>query len=163
MDHLAAEAKMVADLIEALAGSQAGTSPDEVATTLFACTPHNNQKAGVNRELTRRGHATWTDIADTAERMQGQERDVVIICLGYQSAELVSREVEFLFSKQRLNVAISRAKKACILVYTDAMVALNPEVIGNIEANEAYEHLLAFIAASEALGARFDVPVELTM
>lgn len=160
-DHLAAEANVVANLIEALAASQTSVSPDEAAASLFACTPHNNQKASIARELSKRGHAGWSAIADTAERMQGQERDVVVICLGFLSAELVAREVDFLYSKQRLNVAISRAKKSCIVVYTDAMVALNPAVIGNPEANVAYEHLLAFIAASEALGAKCDVAIEL--
>ncbi len=163
MDHIAAEASLVAALVESLAGSQENIPMEEAAASLFACTPHNNQKARLTRALAQKGHtgSCWGEIADTAERMQGQERDVVVICLGYQSAELVSREVEFLFSKQRLNVAISRAKKSCILVYTNAMVALNPEVIGNIEASKAYEHLLAFIAASEALGGKCDVPVKL--
>jgi len=159
-DHLAAEANIVASLIEALAQSQTSVTPDEAAASLFACTPHNNQKASIARELSRRGHPSWSAITDTAERMQGQERDVVVICLGFLSAELVAREIDFLYSKQRLNVAISRAKKSCIVVYTDAMVALNPAVIGNPEANVAYEHLLAFIAASEALGAKCDVAVE---
>lgn len=163
MEHIATEASMVAGLIDAMATSQTDVPAEEAAASLFACTPHNNQKASLTRALALQGRTggCWSEIADTAERMQGQERDVVVICLGYMSAELVSREVEFLFSKQRLNVAISRAKKSCILVYTDAMVALNPEVIGNIEASKAYEHLLAFIAASEALGGKCDVPVVL--
>lgn len=157
-EQLAAEAGFISALIQALALSSADFDADSAARNIFACTPHNKQKAMITKYLADRGHHTWTDITDTAEHMQGQERDVVIICLGYFSTEMVSKEVDFLFSKQRLNVAISRAKKTCILVYTDAMVALNPDVIGNPRANEAYEHLLAFIAASAKIGCSFDVP-----
>jgi hypothetical protein len=162
LEHLAAESHFTADLVEALASTNSTySSEDAAAEQIFVCTPHNNQKAAIKQALITRNHAQWGEMADTAERMQGQERDVVIICLGVFTHEIVAKEVDFLFSKQRLNVAISRAKKTCILVYTDALVALNPAVIGNVEANLAYEHLLAFIAAAEAQGARVDVPVVL--
>lgn len=142
------EAHAVADLIVALSSSQNDVNPDVLAKQIFACTPHNNQKSSLTQELSACGHPTWSAVADTPEHMQGQERDVVVICLGFLSTELVAREIDFLFSKQRLNVAISRAKKSCIVVYADAMVALNPAVIGSIEASEAYAHLFAFIDSS---------------
>jgi superfamily I DNA and/or RNA helicase len=154
------EAVYVAALVEALATTHPTLTDANIAKDqIFVCTPHNAQKAAIKRALTIRNRAGWCDIVDTTERMQGQERDVVIICLSVFTPEQVAREVEFLLSKQRLNVAISRAKKTCILVYADAVVALNPAVIGSPTANEAHEHLLAFIAAAEAAGASCKVSV----
>ena len=166
LQQLAAESTYVADLVEALAATHSSSlgavhTADSVASNIFICAPHNAQKSAIKGTLTERGHAAWADHVDTVDRMQGQERDVVIICLAVFTEEAVTKEVDFLFSKQRLNVAISRAKKSCILVYTDSLVALNPAVIGDVQANEAYEHVLAFVSAAE--GAQAAVQVSVTL
>ena len=159
LQHTHAEAAFVAQLVDGLAASHASLDADSAAQRIFVCTPHNAQKSAVKAALANLQRAHWGEIADTVERMQGQERDVVVICLGVLSKEVVDKEVDFLFSKPRLNVAISRAKQTCILLYTDVLTALNPTVIGNPDAYLAYEHLQAFISAAEQFGKRIDVPV----
>jgi predicted RecB family nuclease len=52
----------------------------------------------------------------TVDKFQGQEAPVVICSLTTSSPEEAPRGMEFLYSPNRLNVAVSRAKTACILV-----------------------------------------------
>jgi len=52
----------------------------------------------------------------TVDRFQGQEAAVVIVSMTTSSAEEAPRGLEFLFSQNRLNVAVSRAKSLAIIV-----------------------------------------------
>ncbi|SDC56410.1 TM0106 family RecB-like putative nuclease [Paraburkholderia lycopersici] len=52
----------------------------------------------------------------TVDKFQGQEAHVVIMSMATSNAEYLPRDIEFLFSKNRLNVGISRAKALAILV-----------------------------------------------
>jgi len=50
----------------------------------------------------------------TVDKFQGQEAAVVLISMATSSGEDITRNIEFLFSRNRLNVAISRAR--CLAV-----------------------------------------------
>jgi predicted RecB family nuclease len=52
----------------------------------------------------------------TVDRFQGQEAPVVIYSLASSSPEEAPRGMEFLYSLNRLNVAVSRARCVCVLV-----------------------------------------------
>ena len=52
----------------------------------------------------------------TVDKFQGQEAPVVIFSMATSSAEDLPRNIEFLFSENRLNVAISRAQCLAIVV-----------------------------------------------
>ncbi|MDF2780918.1 MAG: helicase, partial [Geminicoccaceae bacterium] len=52
----------------------------------------------------------------TVDKFQGQEAPVVICSLATSSPEDAPHGMDFLYSLNRLNVAVSRAKTACILV-----------------------------------------------
>ena len=52
----------------------------------------------------------------TVDKFQGQEAAVVLISMVTSSAEELPRDVEFLFSRNRLNVAISRARCLAVIV-----------------------------------------------
>lgn len=58
----------------------------------------------------------------TVDKFQGQQAEVVIISMTTSSREYMPRYIDFLFSKKRLNVAISRAK--CL-----ALLVANPELL----------------------------------
>src|SRR5216684_3347745 len=52
----------------------------------------------------------------TVDKFQGQEAPIVIVSMATSSADDAPRGMEFLYSPNRLNVATSRARAACILV-----------------------------------------------
>jgi uncharacterized protein len=52
----------------------------------------------------------------TVDKFQGQEAAVVLVSMTSSSAEDVSRGLEFLYSRNRLNVAISRARCLAVVV-----------------------------------------------
>ena len=52
----------------------------------------------------------------TVDKFQGQEAPVVIYSMASSSPEEAPRGLEFLYSLNRLNVATSRARCACVLV-----------------------------------------------
>jgi len=52
----------------------------------------------------------------TVDKFQGQEAEVVIISMTTSSGDYMPRDIEFLFSQNRINVAISRAKCLAIMV-----------------------------------------------
>lgn len=55
-------------------------------------------------------------ITDTVERMQGQERDLIILSLTTSNPGFAANVAEFFFQPQRLNVAITRPRKKLIIV-----------------------------------------------
>jgi len=58
----------------------------------------------------------------TVDKFQGQEAELVIVSMTTSSEADVPRHIEFLYSRNRLNVAVSRAK--CL-----AVVIANPELM----------------------------------
>ena len=61
-------------------------------------------------------------VVDTVERMQGQEREVIIVSFATSSAKFASQMAEFLFQPQRLNVAVTRPRTKLILVGSSNML-----------------------------------------
>lgn len=58
----------------------------------------------------------------TVDRFQGQEGAVVIVSMTASSVEQVPRGMEFLYSTNRLNVAISRARALTVVVASPALL-----------------------------------------
>ena len=59
----------------------------------------------------------------TVDKFQGKESGVVIVSMTASSAEDVPRGMEFLYSPNRLNVAISRARALCIVVGSPTLLS----------------------------------------
>ncbi len=53
---------------------------------------------------------------DTVDRMQGQEKDYIIYSMSNSHPLESKRRLEFFYSTNRLNVAITRARKKCIVI-----------------------------------------------
>jgi uncharacterized protein len=58
----------------------------------------------------------------TVDRFQGQEAPVVFFSMASSSGEDAPRDASFLFSRNRLNVALSRAQSLAILVCSPALL-----------------------------------------
>lgn len=78
---------------------------------ILVVAPYNAQVARLEEKLQPRGIKSGT-----VDRFQGQEAPVVIYSMASSSPEDAPRGMEFLYSLNRLNVATSRARCACILV-----------------------------------------------
>ena len=61
----------------------------------------------------------------TVDKFQGQEAPIVIVSMAASSADTAPRGIEFLFSKNRLNVAISRAQILAIVVASPKLARTN--------------------------------------
>jgi predicted RecB family nuclease len=77
---------------------------------ILVVAPCNAQVATLKAALPEGAHV------GTVDKFQGQEAAVVIFSMATSSADDVPRNLEFLFSLNRLNVAISRARALAILV-----------------------------------------------
>jgi uncharacterized protein len=60
----------------------------------------------------------------TVDKFQGREAAVVFFSMATSSGENVPRNAEFLYSRNRLNVAVSRAKCLAVLVASPALLAV---------------------------------------
>jgi uncharacterized protein len=65
----------------------------------------------------------------TVDKFQGQEADVVIYSMASSSGDDIPRGLEFLLSRNRLNVAISRARSLAYLVCSPRLLEVNAHTI----------------------------------
>jgi predicted RecB family nuclease len=81
---------------------------------VLVVTPYNAQVVTLRRKLDAAG---LTDVeVGTVDKFQGREAPVVFVSMTASSAEDVPRGVAFLFNRNRLNVAVSRAKYTAVIV-----------------------------------------------
>lgn len=94
------------------------------ARDFIVVTPYNAQRMEVERALREAGLA---DVGvGTVDKFQGQEAVVAIVTLAASSALDAPRGMEFLVNRNRLNVAVSRAKWAARIVYSPRLLGHLP-------------------------------------
>jgi uncharacterized protein len=116
------EARLVLELYES-ALRQRYTDKDGV---VHAMTPDNvlvvapyNSQVNLLRRLLPDGARVGT-----VDKFQGQEAEFVIVSMTTSSEQDLPRHIEFLYSKNRLNVAVSRAKCLAIVIASPALMAI---------------------------------------
>ena len=115
-----AEAELAVELILDLL--RGGIAPQEIAVV----TPFRAQAALIRRML--RGREEFSEwpienlVADTVERLQGQEREVIIVSLTASQDAFIQRLENFIFEPRRLNVAITRARRKTILIHSHSLL-----------------------------------------
>ena len=108
---------------------------------MIVVTPYNAQLALVHAALTDAGHGVVR--VGTVDKFQGREAVVAIVSLAASSAEYAPRGLGFLIMKNRLNVAVSRAKWAAYLIYSPLLTEHLPH------RPEGVAELSAFITLTE--------------
>lgn len=121
------EAQLAVELIAELVES--GIDAAEIA--LIA--PYRAQGRLIRSKLLQKMGETILDdiVVDTVERIQGQERDVILISLTCSDTEYAAQNAEFYFKPNRLNVALTRAKCKRIVLgssYLFDTKSENPEI-----------------------------------
>jgi DNA replication ATP-dependent helicase Dna2 len=81
-------------------------------------------------------------VVDTVERMQGQEREVVIVSFATASPKFAAQMAEFLFQPQRLNVAVTRPRTKLILVGSHYMLSADQYDPGQTEIMDMLRDLI---------------------
>jgi uncharacterized protein len=89
---------------------------------VMVVTPYNAQVRRIRKLLDDHGHG-WVDVG-TVDKFQGREAAVVFFSMATSSGEDMPRNVEFLLSRNRLNVAISRARCLAVLVASPELLAI---------------------------------------
>jgi uncharacterized protein len=84
--------------------------------------------------------------AGTVDKFQGREAAVVFYSMATSSAEDVPRSLEFLFSRNRLNVAMSRAK---CLAYVVASPCLHASRARTVDQMRLIDALCRFVELAE--------------
>ena len=81
---------------------------------VLVVTPYNAQVVTLRRRLDAAG---LTDVeVGTVDKFQGRQAPVVFVSMTASSADDVPRGIAFLLNRNRLNVAVSRAKYAAVIV-----------------------------------------------
>ncbi|HXP94250.1 MAG TPA: TM0106 family RecB-like putative nuclease [Candidatus Binatia bacterium] len=120
------EAHAIADAIERLIGApmidKEGVHRRTTAHDFAVVTPYNMQARCIAGVFAERG---LHDIpVGTVDKFQGQEAPIVFFSMATSSGDDLPRDLDFLFSRNRLNVAISRARALAILVASPALLQI---------------------------------------
>lgn len=133
-NHSRSEANLVADLIST--AINAGMAADDIGVV----SPFRSQGKLLRQVFTQRFgiFSAKKIVTDTVERMQGQERELIIISLCTTDRLFLKAIAAFFFQSERLNVAITRPKTKLIIIgprleqdFTDAIG--DKELIKQIE------------------------------
>jgi DNA replication ATP-dependent helicase Dna2 len=119
--HCPFEVRAAADLAEALLAR--GLPAHELALV----SPFRVQNREIERELRRRlAPGAALPVVDTVERIQGQEREAVIVSLACSDPDALRRDASFFFSANRLNVTLTRARTKLVVIGSPRVLATYP-------------------------------------
>ena len=97
---------------------------------IIVVAPYNAQVNLIRSELEKYGFGHVP--VGTVDKFQGQEAPVAIVSMSASSLQDVPRGIDFLLSKNRLNVALSRAQWASYLVYSPGLLDYSPKSPANL-------------------------------
>lgn len=139
-EEAAAVTELVGNLLTQRYRNKKGEINSCTLEDILVVAPYNMQVNLLKRTLPKGARV------GTVDKFQGQEAEVVIVSMATSSGEYLPRFIDFLFSKNRLNVAISRAK--CL-----ALVLQNPKLLN---ARAATPNQMALINCACHLGKQFE-------
>ena len=74
--------------------------------------------------------------------MQGQEADIVLISYGLSSFREAMKQAKFIYSLNRMNVSISRAKKKCVLFLSNPLYNVPNEMKFDSNLGEHFQYFI---------------------
>ena len=108
---------------------------------MLIVTPYNAQVRLLRAELGP--HAR----IGTVDKFQGQEAPVVIFSMATSSGDDMPRNVDFLYSRNRLNVAVSRAQALAVLAASPNLLEIR---CSTIEQMRMVNALCRFVEEAQA-------------
>ncbi|WP_045213195.1 TM0106 family RecB-like putative nuclease [Desulfonatronovibrio magnus] len=129
------EAEVVKELVESLTSQQYQDKHKNIhplgLENILVVAPYNLQVNLLKSVLPQGARV------GTVDKFQGQQAEVVIVSMATSNEEYLPRHIDFLFSKNRLNVAVSRAKSLAIVVSNPALMSIKcsqPEQVALVNA-----------------------------
>ena len=124
------EVRLAAALIESLLGQRfidrRGIEDMIELDNILVVAPYNLQVNALKERLPAGARV------GTVDKFQGQEAEVVIVSLATSSPEDLPRHVDFFYSKNRLNVAISRARTLAIILANPKLLELDAKSVEHL-------------------------------
>ncbi len=141
------EATFVADLVD-----EAVRRHDIDPAQICVVAPFRAQVRAIRDALTKRGLGAADGLTvDTVERIQGQQREMVVLSMAMGDAEALRNRAAFFFSPQRLNVALSRARTKAVVVASPRIfraLPLDPAALRAAALFRRLERLVPKLAAA---------------
>ena len=114
--------RLVEDLLKGEYLQTDGTSGAITPEQIMVVAPYNAQVRCLRERLPAEVKV------GTVDKFQGQEAAVCFFSMATSSGEEILRNLEFLFSRNRLNVAVSRARCLAVLVCNPALLNVRRRV-----------------------------------
>jgi DNA replication ATP-dependent helicase Dna2 len=155
------EAKLVAELALTLREDLIGVADDDDfwRNRLFIVSPHHAQIRAIRRELAQAREWDVRPFVDTVDKMQGQEADAVLISYGVADPEYAAMEADFIYGRNRLNVAFTRARAKSVIFLPQPLLDASPEVLDSPAVAEglAYMRGLVQLVRRDGSATRFEI------
>jgi hypothetical protein len=119
---------------------------------VFVVSPHHAQIRAIQQELARQRSWGAVPFVDTVDKMQGQEADAVIVSYGVADPEFASKEAEFIYGLNRLNVAVTRARVKSIVCLPRPLLEATPQVLDVEAAAAGLAFMRRLVAGAERAG-----------
>lgn len=119
----------------------------------------NRLKTNIINALSEESDEIKNVFIGTVDKLQGRERTAVIVSYGVNDKETVKNEAEFIFSRNRFNVSITRGKAKTIVllsdviaessIYTNMMKSESDSISEGIEFVQGFEEFMGNAASDE--------------
>ena len=119
---------------------------------LFIVSPHHAQINAINRALehVRAWHSK--PFVGTVDKMQGQECDAVVTSYGVSDVEFAMNEKEFIYSLNRLNVSITRARAKSVVFLPRPLIEPPIQAYEDDRVAEGVAFMQGLVAHAERAG-----------
>lgn len=108
---------------------------------LAVVSPHRAQNAAIRAALAN-DPAGAGAVVETVDKIQGKERDAIIASYTVSDPEFALAEADFIFSMERLNVTITRARTKLILIVSRRLLDVVPSDENTLDAAQILRELV---------------------
>ena len=139
------EFEVVRNLIKQIIGSNFednGVKRKITIDDILIISPYNTQVNLLISELEKEN--LKNPRVGTIDKFQGQEAPISIISMTSSDIDSLPRNRDFFFSRNRLNVAISRAQVACIILLNPNLLDSSPKTVDHIKLMNNFFKILNF-------------------
>jgi len=150
------EAELVANQVLRLIGTTwvdfDGNEKELMATDFMVVAPYNDQIRTIRERFGSDSRIAGVPVG-TVDKFQGKEAAIVLFSMTASIGDDVVRGLDFLFSRNRLNVAVSRARCLAYLVCTEQLLNTRARTVADMR---LLATLNAFVEQAKAQTTRFE-------